>query len=261
MKNLLQSFISRTALAFSCAALMGTGTLTAATLAVTEMSATAVYGYPVGGNPIAGYNPNRTGKEIRTRRNANNSQYSATSFVKITLPELGAVRLDQVSLFLKTASITEPENSSASVVIGFTDDPFNPAVLNATTYDGTNPWTLGHNAGIDAGRTNPPFPNVLAVVSNPSTLDTWYEFTSPEMLAYLQQQIDAGKEDLYLYVSQGKAGIAGAVIYFHGPNTETANAAPYLAITYTAVPEPGVSTLIGSAGVLLLTARLRRRSR
>ena len=61
--------------------------------------------------------------------------------------------------------MNNPEEVASPINLGFTDDPFDPQTLTAATYDGSNPWTLGHNAGVRP--TGPvPFPNLLVTVNS-----------------------------------------------------------------------------------------------
>lgn len=230
-----------------------TGVAPASSLIVTDAAVASVYG--------ATLNPSRDQTRITTRWNSYKSQYELTGFIHIALPELQQIVLTEGTLYLKTANRAHA-NASHEMVLGFTDDAFDPATLTVTTYDGVTPWTLGHNAGVNPGGVNPPFPNVLATVANVTATDTWYGFQSAALTQYLQQQLDRG-EAAYFYLSQGKAGTAHEFVNFYGPGeTATAQSVPYLALTYQSVPEPNAVALAGGIGLawLLLRRKVSRRS-
>ncbi len=241
----LFSLFTAAALVFLC-----NSTVQASSLIIDDSAVASVYG--------AVNAPSRDQTRITTRYNSVGSQYELTGFIKLSLPELQQVLLTDAVLYLKTVNRAHA-NPAHSMVLGFTTDEFDPATLTLTTYDGTNPWTLGNNAGVNPGTANPPFPNVLVSITEVTATDTWYAFQSTELTQYLQQQFDSGK-DAYLYITQGKGGTANEFVNFYGPGeTTVANSTPYLQLTYQAIPEPNTLLLIGSIGTSF--AFLRRRKK
>lgn len=155
-------------------------------------------------------------------------------------------------------------------------DPFTGAAT-FNTYDGTNPWTDGAQAGVDGYNRTGPAGRHLATIyhtagapaGTPSNqilngVQEYKIFTSAELADYLTQQIAAG-QDAYFQLSIGNGDAkwqrfiatsddgtywVGAT----GGNSAFANQ-PYLEVTFD-VPEPASLALLGLGGAL---AAMRRR--
>ncbi|WP_428939255.1 hypothetical protein [Fontivita pretiosa] len=206
------------------------------------------------------------------------SAYDIRVFMKVSLSSIPAgsiVTGSQLGIFFTDSTYGTYTVHSDYVDLWSTADEFTQN-LSFATYDGTNPWTDGFQAGIDgAARTGPAgrhLDNLWFQGAEPpgtpsnkiiNQVQEYKVFSSAALDAYLQQQINAGK-DAYFALSIGnQAAQYLRFVSTSDDNTYWGNAAgpiffnqPYLDVQY--VPEPaGAVTVLTAAGGALLARRRR----
>ena len=216
---------------------------------------------------------------ISREHSSNSGAYEILPFIRIntsgvTLPAGEVVVGAEIGLkFTDSTYYGGSPTRSNYVDLWSLPDPFVPASVNMTTYDGTNTWTNGFQAGINGNLRTGPAGSHMAQLWNlaaapPGTpnnqindnVQEYKLFKGQDLDAYLTQQILAGEDAFFALTNSGDNGealrfVASSDVSWGGHFDDR----PYLTIR-TEVPEPASGmALLGLSGLAMCHRRRQRR--
>jgi hypothetical protein len=226
-----------------------------------------------------GFGPGKSFPSLISREHSSNSgAYEILPFIRVktsgvTLGPGEFVSGASLGLFFTDSTYYggAPDRSNY-VDLWSVSNAFTPAAVNMTTYDGTNAWTDGFQAGINGYlRTGPQSQLAFlwhtgdAPAGTPGSeindnVQEYKLFKGDNLDAYLTQQILNGQDAFFALTNNGDNGnalrwVAPSEVSWGGIFDNR----PFLTIN-TDVPEPASGFVLLAGGVAAMCSRRRRRA-
>jgi PEP-CTERM motif len=217
---------------------------------------------------------------ISREHSSNSGSYEILPFIRVTtsgvtLPPGEFVSGAELGLYFTDSTYYGGSPTRSNYVdLWSVPDAFTAASVNMTTYNGTNNWTNGFQAGIHGFNRTGPAGSHLAQLWNSgaapagtpanqinNNVQEYKLFKGDDLDAYLTQQILAGQDSFFALTNSGDNGealrwVASSDVSWGG----FLDNRPYLTIN-TAIPEPATGVALLTLGGAALGRRRRRTER
>lgn len=161
---------------------------------------------------------------LRVKHDSTSASYSRRTFLRFDLSGLPAGTITAASLFLWSLD----DDDGVDMRLATCTREWVEATATWNKYDGVNAWGADHDRGVD-----------LVSFTSPATTGVYHEFTSNDLIDYLQDVLDGidgvpvGEANFLLYDPTGQAS---APIIWYEESEGDDNHRPYLEITLGAAP-------------------------